>query len=71
LEKEMLGRYKHHKGQEYEVLFVAKHSETLDELVVYRALYGDNEVWVRPKTMFFENVDLPDGTKCPRFMKVA
>jgi hypothetical protein len=63
-----LGRYRHYKGKDYRVLGVAKHSETLEELVVYEALY-DNQVsklWVRPKTMFLEEVEF-DGQKVPRF----
>ena len=56
-----LGKYQHYKGNFYEVIGVAHHSETLEELVVYRALYnhevyGDNSLWVRPKTMFLETV---------------
>ena len=46
-----LGKYRHFKGNEYEVLHIAKHSETLENMVVYRALYGDGEVWVRPEAM--------------------
>lgn len=50
------GKYRHYKGKEYEVLGVVKHSETLEELVVYKALYGDNQLWARPKDMFSEKV---------------
>ena len=60
------GRYRHFKGMEYEVLFVAKHSETLEEMVVYRALYGDGGVWVRPAKMWNETV-ARDGKVLPRF----
>lgn len=63
-----LGKYKHYKGNFYRVLGVAKHSETLEDLVVYEALY-DNEVsklWVRPLKMFTEKVEL-NGKKVPRF----
>jgi len=67
----MQGVYRHHKGKEYEVLGVAKHSETLEEMVVYKALYGEGALWVRPKAMFVEDVTLSDGTKVPRFMKTA
>ena len=52
------GIYKHYKGNEYQVLGVAKHSETLEELVVYQALYGSEEMWVRPSAMFEEQVIL-------------
>ena len=66
-----LGKYQHYKGKFYQVIGVARHSETLEELVVYRALYyskefGKNTLWVRPKGMFFENV-IVAGRKAPRF----
>jgi hypothetical protein len=61
-----LGKYKHYKGKEYEVLGVAKHSETLEETVVYKALYGNHDLWVRPLKMFMEDVEI-DGKKIPRF----
>ncbi len=61
-----IGRYRHFKGMEYEVLFVAKHSETLEDMVVYRALYGEGAVWVRPAAMFLETVT-KDGREMPRF----
>ena len=51
------GRYRHFKGNLYEVIGTAKHSETLEEFVVYRALYGNNELWIRPKKMFLETVN--------------
>lgn len=60
------GRYRHFKGNEYEVLCVAKHSETLEEMVVYRALYGDGGVWVRPAAMWEEEIER-DGKKFKRF----
>lgn len=64
------GIYKHYKGKQYKVLGVAKHSETLEDLVVYEALY-ENEVsklWVRPVEMFLETVEV-DGSVVPRFKK--
>jgi hypothetical protein len=61
-----VGRYQHYKGNFYEVLGVAKHSETKEELVVYRALYGEHGLWVRPVTMFLETV-IKDGQPVPRF----
>lgn len=60
------GRYRHYKGGEYEVLFTARHSETLETMVVYRALYGDRCVWVRPASMWFETVE-KDGRTMRRF----
>jgi hypothetical protein len=64
------GRYRHFKGNEYEVLFIARHSETLEEMVVYRALYGDGGVWVRPAAMWNEQVER--GGKCvPRFTYIG
>jgi len=61
-----IGKYKHFKGGEYEVLGIAKHSETQEEMVVYRALYGDNELWVRPIEMFLETIER-DGKTLQRF----
>jgi hypothetical protein len=60
------GRYRHYKGQEYEVLGVARHSETEEEYVVYRALYGDRGLWIRPTAMFEELVVI-EGRHVPRF----
>ena len=60
------GKYHHFKGNEYEVLCIAKHSETLEPLVVYRALYGAGEIWVRPASMWNEMVER-DGKTFPRF----
>ena len=51
------GTYKHFKGNEYKVLAVAKHSETLEEMVIYQALYGSCDIWVRPKNMFLEDIE--------------
>jgi len=64
-----IGKYRHYKGNEYKVIGVAKHSETQEELVVYQALYGDHQIWVRPLEMFKENV-VVDGTEKPRFESV-
>ncbi|WP_374673380.1 DUF1653 domain-containing protein [Ideonella sp.] len=64
------GRYRHHKGRDYEVLGVARHSETLEPVVVYRPLYGDGALWVRPHAMFVEAVQV-DGRWQPRFAPVA
>lgn len=60
------GRYRHFKGGEYEVVGTARHSETLEELVVYRALYGEGGLWVRPAAMWDEQVER-DGYNGPRF----
>ena len=65
----MAGKYRHYKGGEYEVFFVARHSETGEEVVVYRTLYGDFSHWVRPLEMFLENVEI-DGVEQPRFMRI-
>lgn len=64
-----LGKYRHFKGNEYEVIAIAKHSETQEEMVVYRALYGDNETWVRPAAMWNERVER-DGKTVLRFTYV-
>lgn len=64
------GRYRHYKGGEYEVLFEARHSETGELMVVYRALYGERGLWVRPRAMFAETVSI-DGAQAPRFALVA
>lgn len=63
------GVYEHYKGAQYEVLDIARHSETEELLVVYRALYGDYGLWVRPLDMFTETV-LVDGVTQPRFRLV-
>ena len=60
------GRYRHFKGDEYTVIGVALHSETMKEFVVYRQEYGDHRLWVRPKEMFLETVEV-DGQVVPRF----
>lgn len=60
------GRYRHYKGNFYEVIDVARHSETEEEMVVYRKLYDDRSLWVRPLAMFLEDVAV-DGRSVPRF----
>lgn len=64
------GIYEHFKGNRYEVVQVVKHSETLEHMVVYRALYGTNETWVRPISMFMGTVER-DGAKFPRFKYIG
>lgn len=66
MEEIKIGKYRHFKGNEYEVLYIAKHSETQEDMVVYRALYGDHEVWVRPASMWNETVER-DGKTYKRF----
>ena len=61
-----LGKYRHYKGKMYEVLAVATHSETLEHLVVYKPLYGEQGIWVRPYKMFVETIEI-DGKLIPRF----
>ena len=63
------GRYRHFKGKEYEVIALARHSETLEEMVVYRALYGERGVWVRPASMWNEIIER-DGKTFRRFTKI-
>ena len=64
------GRYRHYKGKEYTVIGVARHSETEEELVVYRQEYGDHGLWVRPKPMFLETVEV-EGQAVPRFRYIG
>lgn len=71
---DLAGKYKHYKGKEYEVVGLALHSETLEQMVVYRPLYETPDIpagtlWVRPYTMYFENV-MVDGQSIPRFYKL-
>ena len=63
------GRYRHYKGGEYEVIGVVRHSETLEPLVLYRPLYSDSGLWVRPYAMFFEDIEF-EGQRRPRFARV-
>lgn len=60
------GRYRHFKGNEYRLLYMARHSETLEEFVVYQALYGEGGIWVRPAAMWSEHVER-EGYAGPRF----
>ena len=64
------GRYRHYKGMEYLVIGKARHSETLETLVVYQALYGERGTWVRPAAMFTELVDVA-GRRVPRFTRIG
>ena len=61
-----IGRYRHYKGKEYQVLGIAKHSETLEEFVVYKALYGDGQLWIRPLSSFNKTVN-QENQQLPRF----
>jgi hypothetical protein len=63
------GIYRHYKGKQYRVVGLARHSETLEALVVYEALYGERGLWVRPAAMFTETV-AADGRRVPRFQRV-
>lgn len=65
------GIYEHYKGMRYQVLEVARHSETLEEYVVYKALYGEHSIWIRPLTMFLETVHVEGGGKIPRFKFIS
>jgi hypothetical protein len=65
-----LGRYRHYKGNDYEVIGVARHSETLEPVVVYRPLYNDSGLWVRPYAMFTGDVEI-DGRRVRRFQHVG
>ncbi len=64
-----IGKYRHYKGNFYEVIGVVKHSETLEELVLYKQLYGEGALWVRPLSMFLETITV-DGITKSRFEKV-
>nr|WP_315478599.1 DUF1653 domain-containing protein [uncultured Rhodoferax sp.] len=63
------GRYRHYKGMEYQVLDTVRHSETLEPMTLYRALYGEHGLWVRPATMFLETVVI-EGVAQPRFTRI-
>ncbi len=62
--------YRHFKGNIYKLIGIAKDSETLEEMVVYQAMYGEGQLWVRPKEMFFEEVER-DGKRMPRFHEIG
>lgn len=64
------GRYRHYKGLDYQVIDLARHSETEEWMVVYRCLYGDRSLWVRPLSMFRENVEVA-GEDVPRFAYIG
>jgi len=63
-------KYKHFKGGEYEVICIGKNSETEEDMLVYKGLYGDNPIWIRPLSMFLDMKNLPDGTEVQRFTKI-
>jgi cyclomaltodextrinase / maltogenic alpha-amylase / neopullulanase len=69
MEANVTGKYRHFKGGEYEVLGIGKHSETQEDFVIYKALYGEGGLWVRPKDMFFGEKEV-DGKMVPRFAKL-
>jgi hypothetical protein len=64
------GRYRHYKGGEYDVVGTVRHSETLESMTLYRALYGQMGLWVRPATMFNESVVI-EGVQQPRFKRIS
>ena len=70
MEKLKIGLYRHFKGNLYRLLHVANHSETLEEMVVYQALYGEGKIWVRPLSMWNETVER-DGKTFPRFTYIG
>ena len=70
MEELKIGRYRHFKGNEYELIGIARHSETLEEMVVYRALYGERDLWVRPAAMWTETVER-DGVSHQRFTYIG
>ncbi len=70
MDKIILGKYRHYKGNLYEVIGIANHSETLEKMVVYKALYGEGEIWVRPASMWNEEVEL-SGETLKRFTYIG
>jgi hypothetical protein len=70
MNKKIIGKYRHYKGKEYEVIGVATHSETLEKFIVYKPLYPtEHNLWIRPKAMFFESI-MVEGKKINRFEKI-
>lgn len=63
-------RYRHFKGKEYELLCLGKHSETMEDMVIYQAMYGENTIWTRPASMFFSDVYTPEGRTVKRFQEI-
>jgi hypothetical protein len=63
--------YKHFKGNQYQIIALAKHSETLEDMIVYKALYGEGQIWARPASMFTDIKTLEDETQVQRFTKVG
>ena len=70
MESIKIGKYRYFKGNEYEVICVARHSETLEDMVVYKALYGEGGIWVRPMKMWNETVEV-NGNKISRFTYIG
>ncbi|MDD6237688.1 MAG: DUF1653 domain-containing protein [Clostridiales bacterium] len=70
MENIKIGKYRHFKGKEYRVLYLATHSETMEQMVVYQALYGEQGIWVRPASMWAETVER-DGRIQPRFTYIS
>ena len=70
MEEIKIGRYRHFKGNEYQVLYIARHSETMEPMVVYQALYGERGIWVRPACMWNEDVER-DGKVYRRFTYIG
>lgn len=66
----LIGCYQHYKGQHYQLIGIATHSESREQLAIYHCLYGDFSTWARPLSMFLENVCLPDGQIVPRFQLI-
>ena len=62
--------FQHFRGGKYKLIGFGKDSETLEDVVIYQALYGAGQIWVRPYDIFFSKVSLPDGTEIPRFMEI-